>query len=193
MAKDMNDSATLELIPTAKKRGRPASGKALTNAERQRIFRQSKKFKHHLELTDDQWVNLICVIDAAARSSTYFSSSKETLELMQLVYNSRFKGDELPVEFSKDFDFTSVTVTKNQPVQEIVTVTEIEPIEDKPVTVTEIPDASKPVTVTKNNFPARYVHPDEPLLTWTGRGRKPVWVQRWLSAGGELSDLEVSL
>lgn len=204
MAKDMNDSATLELIPAAKKRGRPASGKALTNAERQRIFRLSKKFKHHLELTDDQWVNLICVIDAAARSSTYFSSSKETLELMRLVYNSRF-NDELPAQYSKAFDLTSVTVTENQtaqepvtltenqPVQESVTITEIEDVEDKPVTVTkkprakkplalvpaqaeesvtvtETPDTSKTVTVTKNNFQVRYVHPDEPMLTWTGRG-----------------------
>lgn len=143
MAKDMNDSATLELIPAAKKRGRPASGKALMNAERQRIFRQSKKFKHQLELTDAQWVQLICVIDAAARSSTYFSSCKETYELMELVYNSRFKGDELPAEFSKGFDLTSVTVTENQPAQESVTGTEIEAFEDKPVTVTKKPRTKK--------------------------------------------------
>ncbi|UGA37662.1 H-NS histone family protein [Chromobacterium haemolyticum] len=108
-----------------------------------------------------------------------------------------------------------VTVKENQPEQEIVTVTEIEVVEDKPVTVTkklrakkdlahvqahvdepvtvmEIPDTPKSVIVTKNNFPARYAHPAEPLLTWTGRGRKPVWVQEWLAAGGQLADLEVS-
>lgn len=214
MAKDMNDSATLELIPAAKKRGRPASGKALTNAERQRIFRQSKKLKHHLELTDDQWVELICVINCAAENNAHYRSCKETLELLRLVYNSRF-NDELPAEFSKAFDFTSVTVTENQPEQESVTVTEIEAIEAKPVTVTkkprakqvlaqvhpqaeepvtvtEIPDTTKTVTVTKNNFPARYVHPHECMLTWTGRGRQPVWVKHWLDGGGQLADLEVS-
>ncbi|OQS34743.1 hypothetical protein B0T39_19150 [Chromobacterium haemolyticum] len=132
---------------------------------------------------------------------------------MRLVYNSRF-NDELPAEYSKSFDFTSVTVTENQLVQESVTVTEIEDVEDKPVTVTkkprvkkalaqvqaqskepvtvtEIPDTTKAVTVTKNNFQVRYVHPDEPMLTWTGRGRQPVWVKNWLDGGGQIDDLWV--
>ena len=37
---------------------------------------------------------------------------------------------------------------------------------------------------------ARYRHPDDPNLTWTGRGRKPVWVIEWLDAGGTLEQLE---
>lgn len=39
---------------------------------------------------------------------------------------------------------------------------------------------------------ARYRHPDEPSLTWTGRGRKPVWVAEWLAGGGTLEDLEIN-
>ncbi|PTU69231.1 hypothetical protein DBB33_07145 [Chromobacterium haemolyticum] len=99
----------------------------------------------------------------------------------------------MPAWFEENRYKEPVTVTENQPAQEVVTVTEIEAIESKPVTVTEIPEVLKAVTVTKNNFQVRYAHPDEPMLTWTGRGRKPLWVQRWLSSGGELADLEVSL
>lgn len=37
----------------------------------------------------------------------------------------------------------------------------------------------------------RYRHPDNPSLTWTGRGRKPAWVVEWLDNGGTLDQLEV--
>lgn len=34
-----------------------------------------------------------------------------------------------------------------------------------------------------------YRHPDNADLTWTGRGRKPAWVEAWLEDGGTLDDL----
>lgn len=34
-----------------------------------------------------------------------------------------------------------------------------------------------------------YRHPDNADLTWTGRGRKPAWVEAWLEDGGTLEDL----
>lgn len=37
----------------------------------------------------------------------------------------------------------------------------------------------------------RYRHPSDSSLTWTGRGRKPAWVQNWLDNGGSLDDLDV--
>jgi DNA-binding protein H-NS len=36
---------------------------------------------------------------------------------------------------------------------------------------------------------ARYRHPDNPSLTWAGRGRRPAWVEEQLSAGKTLDDL----
>lgn len=37
----------------------------------------------------------------------------------------------------------------------------------------------------------RYRHPDQPeTLTWSGRGRKPLWVQEWLDNGGTLEQLD---
>lgn len=37
--------------------------------------------------------------------------------------------------------------------------------------------------------PPKYVNPDDPTMTWTGRGRKPRWVQDSLEGGKQLEDL----
>lgn len=41
--------------------------------------------------------------------------------------------------------------------------------------------------------PARikYRHPQQPDLTWTGRGRKPGWVTEWLAAGQKIEALTI--
>lgn len=38
---------------------------------------------------------------------------------------------------------------------------------------------------------ARFQHPDDPSKTWSGRGRKPVWIKEWEAAGKSLDDLRV--
>lgn len=35
----------------------------------------------------------------------------------------------------------------------------------------------------------KYVNPEDPTMTWTGRGRKPRWVQHNLEGGKQLDDL----
>lgn len=37
----------------------------------------------------------------------------------------------------------------------------------------------------------KYRHPETPDLEWTGRGRKPKWVEAWLANGGNLDSLLV--
>lgn len=37
----------------------------------------------------------------------------------------------------------------------------------------------------------KYRHPQDATLAWTGRGRKPKWVEAWLAEGGELDGLLV--
>ena len=39
--------------------------------------------------------------------------------------------------------------------------------------------------------PARYRHPENPELTWTGRGRRPNWIVSALESGRKLEDLAV--
>jgi DNA-binding protein H-NS len=39
---------------------------------------------------------------------------------------------------------------------------------------------------------AKYRHPENPALTWSGRGRKPQWFVEALDAGNTASDLAIS-
>lgn len=38
----------------------------------------------------------------------------------------------------------------------------------------------------------KYQNPEDPTITWTGRGRKPLWVLAALDSGKSLEDLEIS-
>ncbi|MFC3533573.1 H-NS family nucleoid-associated regulatory protein [Vogesella facilis] len=44
-------------------------------------------------------------------------------------------------------------------------------------------------TSTRKPVDAKYRHPDDASLSWTGRGRKPLWVVTWLDAGRSLDEL----
>ena len=37
----------------------------------------------------------------------------------------------------------------------------------------------------------KYRHPENPELEWTGRGRKPKWVEAWVAGGSSLDNLLV--
>lgn len=39
---------------------------------------------------------------------------------------------------------------------------------------------------------AKYRHPDDPSLTWTGRGKRPAWVNEALASGKSLEDLAIT-
>ncbi|QDY70607.1 H-NS family nucleoid-associated regulatory protein [Qingshengfaniella alkalisoli] len=43
----------------------------------------------------------------------------------------------------------------------------------------------------KGTAEVKYRHPEDPSLTWAGRGRKPVWLTKELSAGKALKDFSV--
>lgn len=42
-----------------------------------------------------------------------------------------------------------------------------------------------------NKVKVKYRHPQNPDLEWTGRGRKPKWVEAWLASGSTLENLLV--
>lgn len=44
---------------------------------------------------------------------------------------------------------------------------------------------------SKGSVAPKYAHPENPELTWTGRGRKPKWVEAALDAGKTLEDLAI--
>ncbi|WP_428980625.1 H-NS family nucleoid-associated regulatory protein [Chromobacterium piscinae] len=58
------------------------------------------------------------------------------------------------------------------------------------VLVDEADQLAQSVTVTKKRaITAVYHHPEHDHLTWSGRGRTPVWVQQWLQTGKTVYDL----
>ncbi|MCK9283708.1 MAG: H-NS histone family protein [Rhodocyclaceae bacterium] len=44
---------------------------------------------------------------------------------------------------------------------------------------------------TRKPVAVKYRHPQNPDLTWTGRGRKPAWVNDWLNGGKTVEGLLV--
>lgn len=41
-------------------------------------------------------------------------------------------------------------------------------------------------------LPPRYMHPSNRSLAWSGEGRRPEWIETWLSQGGSLYALEIA-
>lgn len=39
--------------------------------------------------------------------------------------------------------------------------------------------------------PPQYQHPHDPNKTWTGRGRRPHWVNDWIENGGSWEEIEI--
>ena len=49
----------------------------------------------------------------------------------------------------------------------------------------EVPKAA----ATSGKVKPKYRHPENATLEWTGRGKKPKWVQAWLDANGTIDQL----
>ncbi len=50
---------------------------------------------------------------------------------------------------------------------------------------------SAPAAGSRKPVEAKYRHPDDASLSWTGRGRKPLWVVAWIDSGRELDALQI--
>lgn len=48
-----------------------------------------------------------------------------------------------------------------------------------------------PVAAGTGKVKVKYRHPQNVGLEWTGRGRKPKWVEAWVAEGGSLDNLLV--
>jgi DNA-binding protein H-NS len=45
--------------------------------------------------------------------------------------------------------------------------------------------------ISSSQVPVKYRHPDNPTLSWSGRGKRPAWVNEALASGKTLEDLLV--
>lgn len=52
--------------------------------------------------------------------------------------------------------------------------------------------SERPVKAKKITVAPKYRNPDDASMTWTGRGRKPLWVQKFLDEGRSLNDLAIA-
>ena len=50
---------------------------------------------------------------------------------------------------------------------------------------------AKVKTATGNKVKVKYRHPENVELEWTGRGRKPKWMEAWVTNGGNIDNLLV--
>ncbi|MEO1188966.1 MAG: H-NS histone family protein [Pseudomonadota bacterium] len=44
----------------------------------------------------------------------------------------------------------------------------------------------------RSSRPARYRHPENPELTWSGRGRHPAWIKMAIEEGASLEDFKIA-
>jgi DNA-binding protein H-NS len=58
-------------------------------------------------------------------------------------------------------------------------------------TLSEITDAA-PSRKKRAPVAAKYAHPDNPSVTWSGRGRKPGWISEALAAGRSLNEFLIA-
>ena len=47
----------------------------------------------------------------------------------------------------------------------------------------------RPAKAKASKVPPKYRNPENSAQTWTGRGRKPLWVQAWISSGRTIDEL----
>lgn len=52
-------------------------------------------------------------------------------------------------------------------------------------------DSTKSSPKRKIN-PPKYQHPENPEITWTGKGRRPAWVNQVIESGQSIDDLLIS-
>lgn len=55
-----------------------------------------------------------------------------------------------------------------------------------------IPETSAKRMPRDKSVSPKYRNPDDPSVTWTGRGRRPEWVRVFLSSGGQMDQLKIS-
>jgi len=59
------------------------------------------------------------------------------------------------------------------------------------IDLADLAKGSRKVDKSPKKVAAKYRSSSDASLTWTGRGRKPAWVETHLNMGGELSELAI--
>lgn len=101
MAKDLNDNVTMALIPEPKKRGRPASGKALSNAERQRRFRKNQGKKVRFSFSESEWKELLAALRHRYVEDEFYYGQLQFAQIVESVWRAGCGNEPLPLWFKE--------------------------------------------------------------------------------------------
>lgn len=58
-------------------------------------------------------------------------------------------------------------------------------------TIADLFDAKGKKSASRVKGPAKYRHPENASLTWSGRGRQPQWYKAHIEGGGKAEDLAI--
>lgn len=59
------------------------------------------------------------------------------------------------------------------------------------ISVDELISGKRPRFSKGQPIPAKYRHPKNPELQWSGRGRQPAWVKAWTASGKNLDEIKI--
>lgn len=105
--------------------------------------------------------------------------------------------DELDMQQLQDIQQKVQTAMSKRKREHINTVYQqiIEIVKSNGLTLEEVIDfsqkKSKKVDAPKRQVAAKYRHPDNEALTWTGRGKQPRWISDALGSGFTLEALTI--
>ena len=183
--KDPVDNVTADLpLSLPRRRGRPATGEALTPAQRKRAQRARDRAA---SLADD-FGN--CSTERLLRDLGYAVVQAMPFTVQAIARELQYRAETAYAEMLDKArqDRESVTVTQNNvvhcPMPEPVTVTE-----NAGDDLDDLGEETGLPLLVKRARPApkyRHVATGE---TWTGRGMAPKWVQFYVANGGLLDDL----
>ena len=63
---------------------------------------------------------------------------------------------------------------------------------EKGFSLMELMDAAPKKAKSGSPVPAKYCHPENPAITWSGRGRQPTWIKQALDAGRSLDEFLIA-
>lgn len=95
--------------------------------------------------------------------------------------------DELK-KLQKDVTKAIETYKERQRLEAIAEVEEL--ARRKGFSLSELTQSRK--SKAKRASPPKYAHPENPAATWSGRGRRPNWVNEALQSGKTLNDLLIT-
>ncbi len=91
-------------------------------------------------------------------------------------------------DLAKLLDSVNTEMKKRQSDKKTDTITKIQALaQDAGISVNFGKDAAMPKKKT-SKVKAKYRHPDDSKVTWSGRGRKPNWLQQLVEQGSSIDD-----